>query len=72
MGKKQEPKRNTHGSISDFELIGNTDPVTGKIAPLTDDDLLRLVRRDPKTGEPVPGALAELKRQRAAYWGKPS
>ena len=72
MGKKQEPKRNTHGSISDFELIGNTDPVTGKIVPLTDEELLEVVRRDPKTGEPVPEALAELKRQRAAYWGKPS
>ena len=72
MGKKQEPKRNTHGSISDFELIGNTDPVTGKIVPLTDEELLEVVRRDPTTGEPVPEALAELKRQRAAYWGKPS
>ena len=71
MGKKQEPKRNTHGSISDFELIGSTDPVTGKIVPLTDEELLEVVRRDPKTGKPVPEALAELKRQRAAQWGDP-
>ena len=69
MGKKQVPERNPHGSIADFELVGKTDPETGKIVPFTDDDLLELVRRDPKTGQPVPGALAELKRQRAAMWG---
>ena len=72
MGKQNKPERDTHGSISDFELIGNTDPVTGEIVPLTDAELLDVVRRDPKTGEPVPEALAELKRQRAAYWGDKS
>ena len=65
-------KRNTHGSMSDFDLIGDTDPVTGEVVPLTDEELLRIVRRDPETGEPDPDALAELKRQRAEYWGRKS
>lgn len=64
--------RNTHGSISDFDLIGTHDEKTGKIVPLTDEELLQVVRRDPKTGEPDPEALAELKRQRAVEWGDES
>lgn len=69
MGRQEQAQRNTHGSISDFELIGDTDPVTGEIVPLTDDEILRVARRDPKTGKPDPQAVAELKRQRAAQWG---
>ena len=62
-------RRNTHGTADSLELVGKEDPETGEIVPLDDDDLLRLVRRDPKTGEPDPEALAQLKRERAAMWG---
>ena len=65
-------RRDKHGTTEGLELVGKEDPETGETIPLTDDDLLELVRRDPKTGQPVPGALAELKRQRAAMWGDPS
>ena len=61
-------KRNTHGTTDSLDLVGKEDPETGEIVPLTDEDLLELVRRDPKTGEPDPEALAQLKRERAAMW----
>lgn len=65
-------RRDKHGTTEGLELVGKEDPETGETIPLTDDDLLELVRRDPKTGQPVPEALAELKRQRAAMWGDKS
>ena len=65
-------ERNTHGTTEGLELVGKEDPVTGETVPLSDEDLLRLVRRDPKTGEPDPEALAQLKRERAAMWGEDS
>ena len=65
-------ERNTHGTTEGLELVGKEDPVTGETVPFSDEDLLRLVRRDPKTGEPDPEALAQLKRERAAMWGEDS
>ena len=72
MGKRTRRQERRADTDEGLQLVGKTDPVTGEIVPFTDDDLLELVRRDPKTGQPVPGALAELKRQRAAMWGDKS
>ena len=47
-------KRNTHGTTEGLELVGKQDPQTGKTVPLTDEDLLELVRPDSETGGPDP------------------